>query len=287
MKWRILCRCVGAILVLVGLCVGYWWFYTLGPARHMLDYRWTGRHSMQECWAEVQAGIHRGVWMHDDAFDVGLFGDKAWAEWIMNHITPDTNMGCFGHLAHSDTSMQFITNQNEGQRDAKAWIAWWKKNKAKSQEQWIVDGFAACGLTIDIPPTPGQIPSLLTLLGKPGHEQSAPGLSPTQYNAFRCLRDSDFDAVAFVLAKRPIGTDVRQGLLAYSKWLTRWPEAAGVGILPFRVKQNESNVSVCLPAICTPRYKIAVYSCVFVSIVLGAALTLLPFRRKKPQTSAI
>lgn len=58
---RMLCRWGGALLLLLGLYFGYWWFYKLGPVCHTLDPQWVAQHSQQEYWREVQKRIHRGM----------------------------------------------------------------------------------------------------------------------------------------------------------------------------------------------------------------------------------
>ena len=48
----------------------------------------------------------RNLELHDYGFAVGQFGDKSWAEWIMNHVRPDTRMDCFG--GHKATAMRSL-----------------------------------------------------------------------------------------------------------------------------------------------------------------------------------
>ena len=95
-KWRMLSGLLGVLLLLAGSFFAYWWFYKLGPARHTLDPQWVSSHSQQEYWREVQKGIRRGEWLHDDGVNVGMYGDKSWAERIMSHVSPGTSMDCFG-----------------------------------------------------------------------------------------------------------------------------------------------------------------------------------------------
>jgi hypothetical protein len=278
-KWRLLCRLAGVLLLLLGLFSGYWWFYKLGPSRRTLDPQWVFHHSQQEHWREVQKGIHRGMWFHDDGFDVGMYGDKPWAEWIMNHVTPGTRMGCFGEPCHSATAMRFLTNQDVGE-DADAWLDWWEKNKSKSQEEWIADGFAERGFKIGVPPTPDQTPRVLTLLGDSDTNESTAIPQHMKYNAFRCLRDSSFDPVGFVLSNRAASADIERGLLEYAKLYRRCPEAIGLGILPF-AKQDEGWGYDLLPKMLTPWFQIVAYTLVFAPLVLGSALVVWSFRRRK------
>ena len=183
-KWRILSGMSALLLLFGGLYCAYWWFYELGPARHTLDPEWVASHSEQEFWREVQTGIHRGVWLHDDGFVVGLYGDKSWAEWIMNHVKPGTSMDCLGgYPQHSATAMRFITNQDAGE-DADPWLAWWEKNKSKSQEEWIADGFAQRGIKIGVPPTSEQIPTTLAPLGNSDTNESRLSSEARQVQCF-------------------------------------------------------------------------------------------------------
>ena len=107
----------------------------------------------------------------------------------MARVKPGTGMGCSGVPCHSSRAMRDITNQDAGET-ADAWLAWWKQNRSKSQEEWIADGFRQRGFEVDVPPKPEQFPILLGLLGHA--ETNAPAAIPRQmkYNAFRCLRDS-------------------------------------------------------------------------------------------------
>jgi len=232
------------------------------------------------------------MWFHDDGFTVGTYGDESWAEWIMNHVRPGTDMGCFGrNLCHSATAMLLITNQDVGE-DADAWLDWWEKNKSKSQEEWISDGFAQRGFKIHVPPTPEQVPILLTLLGSSetvtrDEMRFSAATNPsmaipehTKYNAFRCLRDSGFDPVGFALSHRTISAEVERGLLVYAKYDRCWPEAIGVGILPFG-KKDDGGEGYSLPVMLTPEFQITAYALIFAPLALGTALTAWSFRRRK------
>jgi hypothetical protein len=246
----------------------------------MLDPQWCSSHSHQEYWREVQKEIYRGMWSHDDGFAVGMFGDKSWAEWIVNHVEPGAFMGCLGgQPCHSATAMRFITNQDAGET-ADAWLAWWEKNKSKSQQQWIADGFAQRGVKIDVPPTPEQTPTILALLGNSETNESAAVPQQVRYNAFRCLRDSGFDPVGFALSHRTISGDIERGLLEYGKQFRRYPEAIGVGILPFR-KNDEGGESNRLPELLTLGFQVKANTLVFGPLALGTALMVWSFRKGK------
>ena len=97
---RVLARVVGTLLVVAGVLASYWWFYRLAPSRRTLDPQWYGSHSFQEYWKEVQSGIRRGEWNHDDAWTVGMYGDETWAKRIMANVDAQIQgHGSCRHLA--------------------------------------------------------------------------------------------------------------------------------------------------------------------------------------------
>lgn len=283
---RTVCRGIAALLLLVGLFFGYWWFYKLAPSRRTSSPEWRSSHSQREYWREVQKGIHRGMWGHDDGFLVGWYGDKSWAEWTMAHVTRGENMSCMGSPCHSASAMRCITNQDVGD-DADAWLDWWAKNKSKSQDEWIADGFRQRGFEIDVPPSPDQMPALLELLGNSNTNESGEIISyrsgeiieHTKYNAFRCLRDSDFDPVGYAISSRPFPADVERGLLEYARLERRWPTDSGVGILSFG-KNNDEYQDYVLPLMLIPKFQFAAYSLVFIPLFLGAGFLAWSFRKR-------
>jgi hypothetical protein len=274
--WRPFARIAGSLLILIGLFFAYWWFYKLAPWNRTCDPGWRAAHSEQEFWREVQKGIRRGMWGHDDGFAVGLYGDKSWAEWIMTHVRPGKTMNCLGaDLFHSATAMRLITNQNAGE-DADVWLDWWRKNSSKSQLQWIADGFQQQGIQISTPPKPAQIPALLTLLGTAENDDSSTSYSHLKYNAFRCLRDSGFEPVEFTLANRTRTAEVERGLFKYVRREHRMPAATRLGILPF-VKTAEDETNDHAPEFLTPKFQAIAYALIFGPLLTGVALTLWSF----------
>lgn len=277
-RWRAVCRAVATLLVVTGLFFGYGWFYKLAPSRRTLSPEWRSSHSEREYWREVQKGIHRGTWSHDDGFTVGRYGDASWAEWIMAHVTRGESMGCFGRPCHSATAMRYITNQDVGD-DADAWLDWWVRNKSKSQDEWIADGFRRRGLEIDVPPSADQVPALLGLLGSSATNESASIPEHWEYNAFRCLRDSHFDPVGYAISRRPLSGAVERGLLEYARLQRLWPAAGGVGVLSFG-KTNDECTGDALPAMLTPEFQVVAYSVVFTPLLLGAGFLAWSFRKR-------
>lgn len=278
--WRGLTRVLAVLLIGVGGFCGYWWFYKLAPLRRTLDPEWYASHSQQEYWRKVQKGIHRGMWFHDDGFTVGIYGDKSWANWIISHVKSGTSMGCMGSPCHSASSMRYITNQDVGE-DAAAWLAWWAKNRSKSQEEWIADGFRKRGFEIDVPPATGQVPVLLALLGNSETNELTAISREMKYNAFRCLRDSGFEPVVYVLSNRTVSSEIERGLMEYAKQERHWPAASGVGILPFGKKDEDPWEGMALPAMLDTRFQITANTLVIGLPLFGVALLILSVRRKK------
>lgn len=285
MKWikphgRLLARLAALMLIGLGAYCGYGWYYKLAPVRRTVDPEWVALHSPQGYWREVQKGIHRGMWTHDDGFTVGIYGDKPWAEWIMDWVKPGESMG---HLAagptHAATAMRIITNQDLGQ-EADDWIAWWRKNRAKSQEQWIEDGFRKRGIEVDVPPTSGQIPVLLTLLGMP--ETNAESALPYElkYNAFRCLRDTGFEPVSYAIeTDHPFG-EIKRGLMEYAEMERPQTAQNAIGVLAFGKKSDSGSWDGGpLPRITTKKYKITANTVIIGLPLLGLILLLLSFKK--------
>ncbi|MDY0167267.1 MAG: hypothetical protein RBS80_12035 [Thermoguttaceae bacterium] len=284
--WRGTLRVFSVGLLCVSAFCGYWWFYKLAPARRTLDPEWCAAHSERQYWREVQKSIHRGVWLHDHGFAVGQYGDRYWAEWIMAYVTPGTGMGCLGgDPCHSATAMRYITNQDVGE-DADAWLEWWEKNKSKSQEEWMADGFRHHGFTVDVPPTVEHTPVLLAILGHSETDESVAIPKEMKYNAFRCLRDTGFEPVAFALATRPASIEVERGLREYAKMEQYWPAANGVGILSFG-RQDDYWRDFPLSRMVMMPVQVAAYVIVFCPLLLGVGLIAWSLRKKKQTATSV
>lgn len=202
-----------------------------------------------------------------------------WTAWATAQTVRSTILGDLYVLLIRSFAMRFITNQDVGEK-ADAWLDWWETNRAKSQEEWIADGFANRGFKIDVPPKSDQTCVILALMGSPEAEESAAIPEHMKYNAFRCLRDSGFEPVQFVLANHAIPTDIEGGLLEYAKWQRRWPEAIGLGTLPFANKGGTTEHQY-PPTILKPVVKTAACTIIFVSAALGVVLFLWSFRQSK------
>ena len=177
--------------------------------------------------------------------------------------------------------MRDITNQDMGDR-ADAWLEWWAQNKSKTQEQWIADGFRRSGFEIDVPPRAEHIPKLLAVLGHSRTNGAISAREGLKYNAFRCLRDSGFDAVAYAISNRTASAEIERVLIEYGRMSRFWPSAAGVGILPFGRENDEDEwKGMKRPAMLEDGFQIAANGLVFGPLLLGAALLIGTFRRRK------
>jgi hypothetical protein len=314
-RWVI--RGIGVLFVLIGLYLACWWFYKLAPMRHTCDPEWCGVHSAAAGWKEMQKSAERGMWQHDVGILMGQYGNKAWAARIVQGLTPDTDMSCFGN--HKEYALCGITNQDAG--SAEAWIAWWAKNKNKSQLEWIRDGFAERGVALKIPcphevtdaelrtrdepgdseteiprfdnaPTHEQIEALLTLLGTPDPDVAEEATAENQgknagvpdyvkYNAFRWLRDTDFDPIEFLLSNKTVSVPVQRGVREYAAYQHRYPEQDSIGILPFDGEPRDGLIAAGdRGQIATPRFQRIAMLVIFLPLCLGAVLIALSLRRK-------
>src|SRR5262245_5475062 len=64
---------------------------------------------------------------------------------------PGSLAGTIDTVYHVWNALQAITNQDAG-RSARDWRAWYDANKSKTQEQWILDGFAKQHFPVASPP---------------------------------------------------------------------------------------------------------------------------------------
>ena len=186
----------------------------------------------------------------------------------MKHVEPGSYMNGPGNLCHSVTSMQYISNQDQGGY-ADDWLDWWEKNKTKSQEQWIAEGFEQHGVKVNIPPTEEQRPRLLVLLNKsdPNNTSTFDGL---KYNAFRCLRDSGFDPVEYAISNPKMSDEIKRGLREYERLERRFPAVLGLGILPF-AKQEVDLDSYGTSGLLTTQFQVIAYTSSIGSLLLRRA----------------
>ena len=279
MKFLWLRRVIASLLILLGaggLVVVFWWYpYTL----RYFDDDWHEEHSTAAYWNYTQEYIRLFGWRHDDSGIVGNFGGKEWAEWVFGHLIQDGNPeGC--EAGHRIFALEKITNYAPGEhghwkQSYPKWMAWWEANRDKTQEEWIVAGFAAAGATIHNPPAKEDWPALLTVIseseekGKPRASGYRPSKEYLRYNACRCLRDTGFNSMAFALEGNH-SPEVKAGLLSYHRFEGWGDDRPG---RLFKAK-NAAPFNY-IPAALTTPFRIGWGSAAVAAIVIGIWL----FRR--------
>ena len=269
--WKLIAvRVAGLFLGVAGLLMGYCWYYQLGPMRRFYDPSWSRQHSEMAYWEEYQKCIDRSGWDHNGFWYVGSFGDKHWVQWIMDHIRPGDNI-CSCSAGHKSAGLRLLTNQDAGDT-AEAWLVWWKQNKSKSQEDWIQEGFQKLGVDFQKPLTQANVVALLRLAAYPKEEGDTTHYY-VQYNAFRWLRDSDFDPKKFAVKDLPAknADQVLQGLLRFARLSGEFPKYFRLGVLNLGESPRDSDL---LLEISTPKVKTLANVAVFLPICAGLLLVL-------------
>jgi hypothetical protein len=278
-SWKIIMiRVVSAILIVFGLGAGYFWFYHLGPMRRLADPNWYRYRSNAGLWEECQRCMNRFDRIHEAGRFIGQFGGKPWFERVVDNLQPGEEFGCGS--GHKETALRMMTNQDAG--DAAAWLVWWEQNKSKSQEDWIRDGFRKYKVDIHTPLTPSNIISLLKITAYTDDDKcGVPDY--VQYNAFRWLRDSDFDPKTFSIKDIPSkdGNEVLHGLVRFAYWSGVIPKRDGLGV--FKLGDPVDIEANCpMPQSATLGFKITANAIVFVPLCIGSLLLWLSFRRRVP-----
>jgi hypothetical protein len=282
----ILCKAVGALLVVASCAAAYWWFYKLAPMRHLADPRWCDAHSEKSRWLEEQEDYTRMgtspdlCWRGDR---IGHYGDKHWLLWLVDR----TNHKDFFVCGCTRGALALMSNHG-----VESWDQWAQANESKTQEEWIRDGFAKYGLTVHLPPSPDDTEPLLRVLGRktldevlegsPGEDAGESVPSHIHYNAFRWLRDSGFSPRAFI-ASHATAMDiepVRTGLLHYMELQSAFPRHNGLGILAFGTTPETARKVLSPPVIVRPWSVALAYAIIIVPLVAGCLLLVLPRRRK-------
>ncbi|HEU5123486.1 MAG TPA: hypothetical protein VFW05_05415 [Verrucomicrobiae bacterium] len=224
----------GVALICLSVAVALGWYFWLVPALQRFDPVWEKRFSRQAYWEETGKRIRRFGWMHDDFAIVGDYGDKSWAEWIMKRARAGEKIGDCGRVGHKAEALKFITGNNPAGTNwavESFWLKWWDENKDKSQVEWIRAGLQAHGVSVHMPATTNEIIPLLELLGRTNQSDTIPNF--VRYNAFRWLRDSDFEPVTFLLgqAANDMPEEMRSGLIRYQRYERVFPKLDGGGLL--------------------------------------------------------
>ena len=132
---------------------------------------------------------------HDVILEIGWIGDASSVPFLIDALAKQGNVPREGLYASIDTrfhtldALQSITNHDAG-RNAEDWRQWYEKNKDKTQEQWIKDGFVEHGFPVSDPPDDAFVTALI--------QASNPKYQPRylQVNALRILRTVSSDNVA-------------------------------------------------------------------------------------------
>ncbi len=198
----------------------------------------------------------------------------------MNHIQPDDDIASC-RAGHKSSALRMMTNQDAGD-SAAGWLAWWEHNELKSEEDWIRDGFRKHGVEVQTPLTQSNIVALLKMTEHTDEEKcGAP--SYVQYNAFRWLRDSDFDPHSFDVEAlhSEDGSELLQGLIRFAKRSGRSPKDDCLGVLnlgkPPTTYGFHSPMSM-------PSFQIVANMIVFVPLCTGLLLLWLSCRVAKQDT---
>lgn len=215
----------GVVCLILAAGLAFFWFWILAPTRHLSDYDgWLVRHSRLAQWEEVQREVHRFAWTHESSGDVGPFGGKDWVEWILRRARPGGTFDLNGGDGQEERVLSLITNQELGS-SPDAWLSWWSVNRDRSQAEWIADGFRKQGIDVSPGLTPGVTRQMLLILGNTNVLAGAGAHVGVHFNAFRWLRDHQFDAMSFALADLhdPQGEALLRGLLKYQRLLPVYP----------------------------------------------------------------
>ena len=160
LRHRTFRRVCGSLLLGLGAVTAVFWFCYFKPATKRFDPLRPLQFTAKAYWKDLQKGIRRFGWAHDDFVTVGRYGDKAWAQWIMKKVQDGEPISDCGLIGHKDAAMQYITCQDPAGNDdhgdrfwtEKQWLAWWRTNEAKSQVEWVQDGLGKYGVRVHLPP---------------------------------------------------------------------------------------------------------------------------------------
>ena len=148
--------------------------------------------------AERLAQLHKALASsgdpHDVILEIGWMGDATSVPFLIDALAKQGNVPREGLYASIDTrfhtldALQSITNHDAG-RNAEDWRQWYERNRDKTQEQWIKDGFVEHGFPVSDPPDDAFVTALI--------QASNPKYQPQylQVNALRILRKVPSDNV--------------------------------------------------------------------------------------------
>lgn len=271
---RLLLRASAIALIGIGVTVAAGWFLWLIPKINRQDPLWEERFSAKSKWEQVQKAIRRYGWNHDDFFNVGRYGDKSWAQWIIAKAVAGEEIATCGSVGHKDEALKFITCQDpapEMNYNTEAqWISWWNTHKDKSQIQWIQSGLSNFGAKLNLSSTSLDAEPLLRLLGNKSTNLTQKIPAYVKYNAFRWLRDSDFDIIAYAISNITAETSetVRIGAVEYGKLEKLFPKRDQIGVLPLKPAASDEEAGYTI-AFYEPKVQISGYAAMLLPIIFG------------------
>lgn len=280
-----LIRIVGVLFVIAAMVAAYFWFYKIAPIRHLADRSWLQSHSEQSRWIEEQRDYERMNSSPDLEFRgdrIGYYGDKHWFLWLEKNVATDKRFRVCGC---TETALALMANLYTN-----SWDDWLKSNQNKTQEEWIRDGFARYGVLVHLPPNEKDVEPLLNLIGRKrwvflmGGPQgtNAPEAIPdfVQYNAFRWLRDSGFNAGKFAYSNTTevSSQNLTLALIRYMQYEAAFPAKNELGILEFG-KHQEIDPMLSQPWIAGTRIKFGI--CFALLSIFAAGLWMICFVRRK------
>ena len=224
-------------LILASLIAGYFWFYVYGPSRKLSDVNWVNNHSETGIWLEEQNEYNRQFEAPELCMKrvrIGYYGNKKWFLWLINKISQKDSESICGC---TQSVIGLISNQWHDD-----WNKWLIKNKDKTQDEWILDGFEQYGIDVWLPVRQEDIPVLLKVMGREKfnftEKQKVKELTDKNipyyfvYNAFRCLRDSDFEPLDYIFKQtKPLPEDLKKGLELYVALNRSFPAERRLGLL--------------------------------------------------------
>jgi hypothetical protein len=182
-------------------------------------------------------------------------------------------------------------HQSEYRQRSRRVVAVVGEQPAKSQEEWIQDGFATVDIHVSLPPTEADVIPLLELLGTEDVDGTWGYSTSLKYNAFRWLRDSDFnfDPMDFVFthstdAARP---EIQAGLLEYRKHERRHPNRETAGRLYFGTVTDWYDDWDYLSWIAYPVFKQRMNALIVGLFVLATALILCTVKVPRRNTTDV
>lgn len=148
--------------------------------------------------AERLSQLHRALASRGDPhgviLEIGRIGDVTSVPFLIEALAKQGTVPREGQYAAIDTRfhvldvLHAITNHDAG-RNAEDWRPWYEKNKDKTQQQWIKNGFAEHGFPVSVPPDDAFVTALI--------RASDPKYQPRylQTNALRMLQTVTSDTV--------------------------------------------------------------------------------------------